>query len=297
MRCLSMTLAISRISVAFVCLFFFSACTQHSADKALFASLDQTMSQSTSQLQQQLQFKITSLQEELQDPCSRERARQWLSVARRAEQLTLEVVDYFSQAKESAEKGKVDGSDLFDSAYVRLNAYRNDILMLHEKIQAEFTRSFEGLEGKADYQASLSQHLRILQQVDDGQLAVALTQLRYSVMQIGASVVAFCRENVGCFTDRFETYAAIIGQSSTGILPGQNLEIAAGMGAFSKAAQPTITIDGKQCAVEDDGVGRLTIAAGSNPGKYQTTVKIEYMDQDGVKRWINKVVEWEVIGR
>lgn len=295
MRCLSIPPALPR-AVVLVCIFFFSACT-NSADKALFDSLDQTISQSTEQLQRELQQKISFLQDELQYPCSRDRARQWLPVAKKAGQLTQEVLNYLSRARQPADKDGADSRDLFDSASARLKVYRDDILALHEQIRAEFTKSFQGIDTTAASQSTLSQHLRMVEKANDRQLAVIMAQLRYSVMQVGANVVAFCREHVGCITDSFETYAAIIGQSSTGILPGQNIEIFAGMGAFSKSAQPTITIDGKRCAVEDDGLGKLTIAASGKPGRYQTTVKIEYINQDGIKSRIDKVVEWEVIKR
>ena len=62
-------------------------------------------------------------------------------------------------------------------------------------------------------------------------------------------VVAFCHEQVGKVTVRFDTYAAIIGQSSNYLMPGQEMDITAGVGAFSKAAIPSITIDGQAATV------------------------------------------------
>ncbi len=49
-------------------------------------------------------------------------------------------------------------------------------------------------------------------------------------------VVQFCHNKVGEVAVRFDTYAAIVGQNSNYLMPGQELEITAGVGAFSKAA-------------------------------------------------------------
>ena len=58
-------------------------------------------------------------------------------------------------------------------------------------------------------------------------------------------VVQFCHNKVGEVVVRFDTYAAIIGQNSNYLMPGQELEITAGVGAFSTGAKPTITIGGQ----------------------------------------------------
>ncbi|MBK6379818.1 MAG: hypothetical protein IPF72_08815 [Chitinophagaceae bacterium] len=51
-----------------------------------------------------------------------------------------------------------------------------------------------------------------------------------------------------------ETFQVIIGQSSNCVKAGDNLEITAGVGAFSAASQPKFTIGDKLISGDDNGI-------------------------------------------
>src|SRR5206468_11828538 len=69
-----------------------------------------------------------------------------------------------------------------------------------------------------------------------------LSKFQNDVKTSENKVAAFCHEQVGKVVVRFDTYGAIVGQSSNYLMPGQEIEIMAGVGAFSKAAAPRISI-------------------------------------------------------
>src|SRR5947209_14043272 len=98
-------------------------------------------------------------------------------------------------------------------------------------------------------------------------------------------VVAFCHEQVGKVTVRFDTYAAVIGQNTNYVMPGQDIEITAGVGAFSKAALPQITINGQTSALGEDGAAHAKFAGGGI-GNHSIPVHIVYKDQDGKEQVI-----------
>jgi gliding motility-associated protein GldM len=106
-------------------------------------------------------------------------------------------------------------------------------------------------------------------------------------------IVQFCHNKVGEVVVRFDTYAAIVGQSSTYLMPGQEIEITAGVGAFSKAALPNITIGGQNFQIGTEGTASTKLSAGAL-GNHTIPVKITYTDQDGKPQIIEKNVEYTV---
>jgi len=106
-------------------------------------------------------------------------------------------------------------------------------------------------------------------------------------------VVQFCHNKVGEVVVRFDTYAAIVGQNSNYLMPGQELEITAGVGAFSKGATPTITIGGRPYQIGAEGTATAKLPGGGI-GPHTVPVKISYTDQEGKLQVIDKVVEYKV---
>jgi gliding motility-associated protein GldM len=105
--------------------------------------------------------------------------------------------------------------------------------------------------------------------------------------------VSLFHEQVGKVAVRFDKFAAIIGQSSSYVMPGQEIEITAGVGAFSTGAKPTITINGSGAALGEDGAARAKFAAGG-VGSHSVPVTIRYTDQEGNPQTITKNIEYTV---
>ena len=76
-------------------------------------------------------------------------------------------------------------------------------------------------------------------------------------------------------------------------MPGQELVITAGVGAFSKAAKPSITVDGSGVGLNTEGVAEYKTKVGG-PGTYTKTVNITYVKPDGTTASIPKKVEYTV---
>jgi gliding motility-associated protein GldM len=106
-------------------------------------------------------------------------------------------------------------------------------------------------------------------------------------------VIQFCHNKVGEVVVRFDTYAAIVGQNSTYLMPGQELEVTAGVGAFSIGAKPTITVGGQTLTVGSEGTA-TTKLPGGGIGPHIVPVRIAYTDQEGKQQIIVKNVEYKV---
>jgi hypothetical protein len=106
----------------------------------------------------------------------------------------------------------------------------------------------------------------------------------------------FCLEQTVTDSFNFDTYSAIIAQSSSQVAPGEQIEIIAGVGAFSRRAKPVITIDRKIVPLSDDGAAHYILTAPGKAGKYSTPANISYTDQDGKVQWIQKDIQFHVMG-
>ncbi|HEX7904359.1 MAG TPA: gliding motility protein GldM [Chitinophagaceae bacterium] len=106
-------------------------------------------------------------------------------------------------------------------------------------------------------------------------------------------VVQFCHNKVGEVVVIFDTYKAIVGQNSTYLMPGQDLEITAGVGAFSKKALPSVSIGNQSIIVGEEGTATAKMPSGGM-GKHSVPVRITYTDQDGKLQTIERLVDYTV---
>ncbi len=72
------------------------------------------------------------------------------------------------------------------------------------------------------------------------------------------------------------------------------MEITAGVGAFSKAAQPTVTIEGQNVPLDIDGASHRKVNAATSLGKHIVNVSVTFTDQEGKVQTITKPIEYTV---
>jgi gliding motility-associated protein GldM len=106
-------------------------------------------------------------------------------------------------------------------------------------------------------------------------------------------LVSYCHEQVGKVTLRFDAFEAIVGQNSTYLMPGQDIEITAGLGAFSKQKLPNVTINGSGIQLNDKGQALYKAPAGA-AGPHTVNVTVSFTDQDGQPQTRTIPVEYTV---
>jgi gliding motility-associated protein GldM len=120
-----------------------------------------------------------------------------------------------------------------------------------------------------------------------------LSKFESDVKNSESQVIDYLHKQIGEVKIKFDKQEAIVSPSATYVMPGDDLEIKAGIGAFSSAAKPTITINGTQYPVNDDGVADFkTKAEGSGPK--EVMVHIEYAKPDGTIVKEDKPVKYTV---
>ena len=107
-----------------------------------------------------------------------------------------------------------------------------------------------------------------------------LSKFENDVKNSEAMVVDYCHQQVGAVKMVFNSYQPLVGQSSNYLMPGQEMTITAGIGAYNNTAEgrPTVTIDGTSVALNDNGVAEYKSTAGGT-GSYTKHVVISYFNQ------------------
>jgi gliding motility-associated protein GldM len=120
-----------------------------------------------------------------------------------------------------------------------------------------------------------------------------LSKFENDVKNSESLVLDYCHRKIGEVQVVYDEFQAFAGTNSQYLMPGQELVITAGVGAFSKAAKPSITVDGSGVGLNAEGVAEYKTKVGG-PGTYSKTVNITYVKPDGSTATIPKKVEYTV---
>jgi gliding motility-associated protein GldM len=120
-----------------------------------------------------------------------------------------------------------------------------------------------------------------------------LSKFQNDVKNSEAQVVEYCHKEIGEVELIYDEFAAFAGTNSQYLMPGEELVITAGIGAFSKAARPSITIDGANVVVKEDGSAEYKTTVG-NSGSNTKKVRISYTKPDGTIATVEKDVKYTV---
>jgi len=120
-----------------------------------------------------------------------------------------------------------------------------------------------------------------------------LSKFQNDVKNSEAQMVDYFIKKVGEVVLEYDQFQAIASQSSEYLMPGQELTITGGVGAFSKAAAPIITIDGANVPLNNEGVAERKFNV-EGPGSYSKRITISYKKPDGTTDVLNKEIKYTV---
>jgi gliding motility-associated protein GldM len=284
-----------------------------------FKTVDRSLTSTNNTINNSTATIVSSLDEKRADPATAAKAQYWFPKAQRAQQLTTELNTYimglrsqiltaagFDPAKNGDSTFKEDNQDVATRLMVeegkgkelraRLEKYKADMLAIEPSLRSQVEADLRQINLETPPSKSTSNpswETAYFHMVPTVAALTMLSKFQNDVKTAENRVVSLFHEQVGKVAVRFDTYAAIVGQSSSYVMPGQQIEITAGVGAFSKAAQPRITINGSGAALGEDGAARATFTAGG-VGTHSVPVTINYVDQEGKQQTITKSVEYTV---
>jgi len=251
-----------------------------------------------------------SLESKLTDPQTAERAKPWNEKALQAQKLSAELDSYINQLKTDLKKEAgskmVDGKEQFKEddleaatrlfgngeggkkqgpiLEAKLKAYKDAMLAIDPAIKKEFEQNFPvdvspqvGQDGKTKEFTEAFFHM-----TPTVAGLTLLSKFQNNVKNAENLVVTYCHNQVGAVKVVYDQFAALVGQSSNYVMPGEDMEITAGVGAYSKAAQPQITINGSAASLDADGRAVYKFQA-SGGGARSVPVSVTYTKPDGTK--------------
>jgi gliding motility-associated protein GldM len=104
----------------------------------------------------------------------------------------------------------------------------------------------------------------------------------------------FCLHQVGSVKLVMDKFEPMVGTSSTYLMPGEEMTVIAGLGAFNSNVKPEVTIDGRSIAVNSNGVAESKFNVGAT-GSRSMNVTVKFIDPNtGEMKSISKKVDYTV---
>ena len=289
-----------------------------------FKVVDKSLMTSNTNLSAGNETLYKSLLAKVADPITAEKAKIWNPKAEQAKKLSADMDTYINQLKtdlkkeagvemvtvdgKQVEKYKEDdleaatrlfgngpgGKNEGPNLEKKLMDYKTAMLAIDPEIAAKFSRTFPvdvapqiGEDGKKkDFTIAFFHMTPTVAGL------TLLSKFQNNVKNAENQVVTFCHEQVGAVKVKFDKTGVLIGQSSNYVMPGQEITITAGIGAYSSAAAPQISINGSGVqTVDGQGISKFQASGG---GLHKVPVTIRYKDQDGNDKVETKDVEYTV---
>jgi gliding motility-associated protein GldM len=268
-----------------------------------FKTVDNSLTAASSTLDKKNKNIFTSFSAALSDPSTHDRAATWAPRAQKAQNLANETISYIDglQTKVAEAAGDKPGDstsyredDLEAATRVmtdpgtegkvlhdKLQKFKDDLLAIDPSIKAQFQNSLPidltipKTNNKANQNDWSASYFYMTPAIA---ARTILSKFANDVKNSEAMVVDYCYQQVGAVKQVFNTYEPLVGQSSNYLMPGQDLTITAGIGAYNADAKPIVSIDGAVVPVNASGVAEYKMTAGGT-GSYTKHVVITYFNQ------------------
>jgi len=288
-----------------------------------FKTVDRSLTTTNTTINESTSTIMASFRDKMSENETRDKATQWMPKAEQAVLLSKGINDYINDLKKQilknadfdpARKGdstfKEDNQDVATKLMItenkgkelfnKLTKYKQDMIALGASSPnpalkddiASFLKQID-LSTPPSSQGNKNWEQTYFHMVPTVAAITILSKFQNDIKTSENRTVALFHEQVGKVVVRYDAFAAIVGQSSNYIMPGQEIEINAGVGAFSKAAAPVITINGQNAPLGAEGQATMKVAGGGL-GKHSVPVVIRFRDQDGKEQTVTKNVEYTV---
>ncbi len=266
-----------------------------------------------------------SLKAKLSDAGTKEKATIWNAKAEQAKKLSDDMNNYINQLKADLKKEAgvkmvdVDGKQveqfkeddleaatrLFGSGEggkkqgpeleKRLKDYTNAMLNIDPEIRKQFEKTFPvdvspqiGQDGKAKEFTEAFFHM-----TPTVAALTLLSKFQNNVKNAENLVSSFCHTKIGEVKFILNKFEPIAVGSSSYLMPGEELVVSAGVGAFNDQSKPIITIGGTPTSLNEKGVAEKKFNV-SGSGNQKVHVSITYTKPDGTTDQLQKDIEYTV---
>ena len=288
-----------------------------------FKTVDRSLMIASGVAEQKNQEIFKSFKAKLEDPTSREKAAIWEPKAQQAKKISDELYNYIETLKtelkkesglktvdgkeefkeddldagtrllvQRAPEGKGKGKELFE----KLKAYREQLLSIDPEMKKEIEVGLpldltipptSSEAGKSDWSYAYFHMTPTIAAI------TILSKFQNDVRNSESKAVEFCHKQIGQVEIIYDQFQAFAGTNTQYLMPGEELVITAGIGAFSKAAQPSVSIDGANVSLNAEGTAEYKTRVGGS-GAGIKRVRISYAKPDGTTAVVEKEIKYTV---
>ena len=273
-----------------------------------FRTVNVSLENSNNNIASSNQNLYTSLAEKLINPQSHDKAAIWEPKAELAKNYSKVLNDYIDSLKislkreaelkmtwddvkkDSVEDYRMDNLDastrLFenkkkgDELENKLKQYKEAMLNIDPAIKARFANTLpidvtppKSIDGtKKDFTQTYFHMTPTIAAL------TMLSKFQNNVKNAESQVVTYCHNQIGAVEVHMDQVSALVGQNSNYLMPGQELVVTAGVGAYSSSASPVISINGSGVAVTNgQGTYKTTV---SGAGEHSVSVNVTFTDEN-----------------
>ncbi|MES2004555.1 MAG: gliding motility protein GldM [Bacteroidota bacterium] len=288
-----------------------------------FKTVDRSLITATEIAEKKNQDIFKSFQRKLDDPKTKEKTQIWMPKAETAKKLADDVYNYVEGLKAELKKESglhtVDGKEqykeddleastrLFISnppegrgkgkeLYEKLAAFKKQLLDIDPGIKSDVGPNLplDLAIPKSNNEASNDDWAYSYFHMTPSVASITiLSKFQNDIKNSEAQVVEYCHKEIGEVEVIYDEFQAFAGTNSTYLMPGEELIITAGVGAFSKAARPTISVDGANVPLKPDGSAEYKTTV-NNSGSSTKKVRISFIKPDGTTSTVEKEVKYTV---
>ena len=288
-----------------------------------FKTVDRSLMIASGVAEQKNQEIFKSFKAKLEDPTSREKAAIWEPKAQQAKKISDELYNYIETLKSELKKesglktvdgkeefkeddldagtrllvqrapeGKGKGKELFE----KLKAYKDQLLSIDPEMKKEIEVGLpldltipptSSEAGKSDWSYAYFHMTPTIAAI------TILSKFQNDVRNSESKAVEFCHKQIGQVEIIYDQFQAFAGTNTQYLMPGEELVITAGIGAFSKAAQPSVSIDGANVSLNAEGTAEYKTRVGGS-GSGIKRVRISYAKPDGTTAVVEKEIKYTV---
>ena len=290
-----------------------------------FVTVNGSITKSNDLITDKNKLTYESFAEKLKDPTTHAQAEAWAPKADEAKKLSADLFTYIETLKADLEKAagthenhvtgkqEINGDNLDagirimdkegkgKELYAKLGAYKTQMLALVEPSEkAHFEKALPidltvpASKSGNKYSNDVNGWIQSYYHMTPAIAALTiLSKFQNDVKNSEAQVVDYLHSKIGTVKLVYNKFQAIATSNTTYAMPGDPVEITAGVGAFSDAAKPKITINGQNMPITPEGTALFKTSA-SGTGEHSVTVNIEFNKPDGTVEHVNKVVKYTV---
>ncbi len=183
------------------------------------------------------------------------------------------------------DSGKKQGQALLQEA----GTFKNNITGTDIQMTQQINTFFSGFSLSARNKSELDE----LEAMTAVEAVSRLSKYINDAKIIENKALILCAEQVGKIKLSFNQFCSLVSQSSNYVMPGQTIDISAGVGAYSSEVVPTVTIGGSAVPIGPEGRAMKSFVANGS-GEQSVSVTVKFKNQQGVDQVENHVVKYTV---